>query len=181
MKSVTEFIEHRLKLRVNRNKSAVDSPVRRKFLGFTFYWRKGLAQIRLHQKPIERLKEKVRVITSRSKSMTMEARINKLNALTRGWVSYYRPADMSSRCRELDKWIRARLRMCYWKQWKCTNAKYENLRRLGLSDTDAWRVANTRKGYWRTAGSPTLMTTLTIDFFSRLGLLCLSEAYQLNS
>jgi RNA-directed DNA polymerase len=182
MKSVTEFIEHRLKLRVNRNKSAVDNPARRKFLGFSFYWnKKGMARMRLHPKPMERLKEKVRAITSRSKSMAMEVRIEKLNALTRGWVNYYRPADMQKHCQSIDEWIRARLRMCYWKQWKCTKAKYENLRRLGLSDDLAWRNANTRKGYWRTASSPILLTTLTINFFNRLGLLRLTDIYRLSS
>jgi RNA-directed DNA polymerase len=181
MKSVTEFIEDRLKLRVNRNKSAVDSPARRKFLGFSFYWRKDGVHMRLHPKPLERLKEKVRAITSRSKSMAMEVRINKLNALTRGWVNYYRPADMRMHCQTLDEWIRTRLRMCYWKQWKCTKAKYDNLRRLGLSDNLAWRNANTRKGYWRTANSPTLKTTLTNKYFNRLGLLSLTDTYSFVS
>jgi RNA-directed DNA polymerase len=182
MNGVTEFIEHRLKLRVNREKSAVDSPTRRKFLGFSFYWDKtGTARMRLHPKPMKRLKEKVRAITSRSNSMAMEVRINKLNALTRGWVNYYRPADMLKHCLSLDEWIRARLRMCYWKQWKRTKARYENLRRLGLSIDLAWRNANTRKGYWRTASSPILLTTLTIKHFSRLGLLSLTETYRLSS
>lgn len=181
MNSVTAFIEHRLKLRVNRIKSAVDSPAKRKFLGFSFFWRKDGVHMCLHPKPLERLKEKVREITSRSRSMAMEVRIKKLNALTRGWVTYYRPSDMLSHCRMLDEWIRTRLRMCYWKQWKCTKAKYDNLRRLGLSDNNAWQWANTRKGYWRTASSPTLKTTLTNQYFLRLGLLSLTDAYRLTS
>ena len=88
---------------------------------------------------------------------------------------------MKKHCQALDEWIRSRLRMCYWKQWKCITAKHDNLRRLGLPDGFAWQVANTRKGYWRTASSPTLKTTLTNQYFHRLGLLTLTDTYRLSS
>jgi RNA-directed DNA polymerase len=181
MKSVTEFIEHRLKLRVNRMKSAVDSPAMRKFLGFSFFWKEDVAQIRLHPKSRERLKEKVRTITSRRRSMAMEVRIKKLNELTRGWVNYYRPAVMGSYCKSLDEWIRRRLRMCYWKQWKGITSRRNNLVRLGLPDYLAWQFANSRKGYWNIALSPILTTSLTVEHFHRLGYISLSETYRLRS
>jgi group II intron reverse transcriptase/maturase len=181
MKSVTAFIERRLKLRVNRNKSAVDSPAKRKFLGFSFFWRKDGVHMCLHPKPLERLKEKVREITSRSRSMAMEVRIKKLNALTRGWVNYYRPATMESHCRSVDEWIRRRLRMCYWKQWKRITPRHDNLVRLGLSDRNAWQFANARRSYWNTALSPILASTLTNQHFRKLGLISLTEIYRLSS
>jgi group II intron reverse transcriptase/maturase len=178
MRSVTEFIERRLKLRVNREKSAVDNPTRRKFLGFSFYWRKGKIHLRVHPKPIIRLQEKVREITSRRRSISMEERIVRLNNVTRGWVNYFRLADMLWHCQRLDEWTRRRLRMCYWKQWKRTTTKHDNLVRLGLSNNVAWQYANTRKGYWHTAKSPILLCTLTNDHFHHLGLTSFSEVYR---
>jgi group II intron reverse transcriptase/maturase len=181
MRSVTEFIGHRLKLRVNREKSAVDSPTRRKFLGFSFYWKNGKIHLRVHPKPIKRLKEKVREATSRSNSMSMEERIRRLNNVTRGWVNYFRLANMLTHCRTLDEWTRRRLRMCYWKQWKRITTKHDNLVHLGLADSIAWQYANTRKGYWHIANSPILSQTLTNDHFRRIGLISFSEAYRLAS
>ena len=181
MRSVTEFIGHRLKLRVNREKSAVDSPTRRKFLGFSFYWKNGKIHLRVHPKPIKRLKEKVREATSRSNSMSMEERIRRLNNVTRGWVNYFRLANMLTHCRTLDEWTRRRLRMCYWKQWKRITTKHDNLVHLGLADSIAWQYANTRKGYWHIAKSPILSQTLTNDHFRRIGLISFSEAYRLAS
>ena len=178
MHSVTEFIGRRLKLRINREKSAVDSPMRRKFLGYSFYWKNGEIHLRVHPKPIKRLKEKVRGITSRSRSMSMEERIRRLNNVVRGWVNYFRLADMLSQCRTLDEWTRRRLRMCYWKQWKRITTKHDNLVLLGLSDSVAWQYANTRKSYWHTAHSPILTCTLTNDYFHRLGLTSFSGAYR---
>ena len=107
----------------------------------------------------------------------MDTRIVRLNQVTHGWVNYYCPADMQEQCRELDKWLRHRLRMCYWKQWKKIGTKHDNLVRLGIPTSKAWEFANTRKGYWRIACSPILSRSLTIDFFRRLGLSCLSDVY----
>jgi RNA-directed DNA polymerase len=181
MHSVTQFIEHRLKLRVNQEKSAVDSPTRRKFLGFSFYWKNGKIHLRVHPRRINRLKEKVREATSRRHSMSMGERIDRLNNVTRGWINYFRLADMLSHCQRLDEWTRRRLRMCYWKQWKGMTTKHDNLVRQGLPDRVAWQYANTRKGYWHTAKSPILLCTLTNDYFHRLGLLSFSEAYRAAS
>lgn len=181
MKSVTEFIERYLKLRVNREKSAVDSPTRRKFLGFSFYRRNGEIHVRVHPKPVKRLREKIRLATSRSNGLSMKRRIHLLNNVTRGWVNYFRLADIQSHCKSLDEWMRRRLRMCYWKQWKLVRTRHKNLVRLGLSDSIAWQYANTRKSYWHTAGSQILKYTLTNDYFHRLGLISFSESYRLVS
>jgi len=174
MESITHYIEKVLKLKVNRNKSAVDKPSRRKFLGFSFYTREGKARNFIHKKPISRFKVRVKEITSRSNAMSMEMRKEKLNQLIRGWVNYFHIADMDGVAGKLDQWIRRRIRMCYWKQWKKICTKRENLMRLGLNQHKAWMYANTRKSYWHTAGSYILSTTLTNKYLEIQGFLSLT-------
>ena len=177
MNSVSQFIEKRLKLKVNRDKSAVDYPTNRKFLGFSFYRIRGVTRIRVHPKSLKRLKARLKELTGRSIGISMEARIDKLNQTIRGWVNYYILADMRTHCQTTDEWLRRRLRMCYWKQWKKISSRLDNLVRLGISDSKAWEFANTRKGYWHIANSPILASSLTNDHFRIIGLSCLSEVY----
>ena len=177
MTTITQFIEQRLKLKVNRDKSAVGSAIRRKFLGFSFYWMKGEFRIRVDAKSIKRLKDKLRLLTSRSRGWSMATRIYRLNLVIRGWVNYFSLADMSSLCQRLDEWVRRRLRMCYWKQWKRIKTKHANLVRLGIPVWKAFEYANSRKGYWHIANSWILSKTLTITFFENAGLLSLSSVY----
>lgn len=177
MTSVVKFLEGKLKLKVNREKSAVSSVIYRKFLGFSFYFAKGGARIRVHQKSFDRMKAKMKAITGRSNAMSMEMRIDKLNQSIRGWVNYFRIADMKNQIREQDEWLRRRLRMCYWKQWKKIGTKQRNLVKLGIPEGKAWEYANTRKGYWRIACSPILNCCLTIDYFKGMGLSSLSMVY----
>lgn len=178
MESVVKFLEGKLKLKVNREKSAVAKANERKFLGFSFYFRKDSARIRVHPKSYARLKAKIKEITGRSKAMSMEMRIAKLNQSVRGWVNYFRIADMTKPLQKIDEGLRRRLRMCYWKQWKKTGTKYRNLIKLGMSEGKAWEYANTRKGYWRTANSPILSQTLNNQYFKGMGLLTLSMVYE---
>jgi RNA-directed DNA polymerase len=177
MNSISQFIEKRLKLKVNRAKSAVDYPTKRKFLGFSFYYLKGIARIRVHPKSLKRLKARLKELTGRSIGISMEARVAKLNQTIQGWVNYYILADMHSNCQTTDEWLRRRLRMCYWKQWKKIGARLDNLVRLGVPRSKAWEFANTRKGYWHIANSHILSTSLTNDYFRILGLAGLSEVY----
>ncbi len=177
MKSITGWIENRLKLKVNQTKSAVAYPSRRKFLGFSFYRSKEGVRVRIHSKPVERFKEKVRTITSRSKGTSIEMRIKKLNQLIVGWVNYFKLADIKNHCQKLDEWIRRRLRMCYWKDWKKIKTKYQNLKRLGLPEDKSWEYANSRKGYWRIAGSFVLHLTITNQFLEKAGLKPLTAVY----
>ena len=177
MDSVSQFIEKRLKLKVNRAKSAMDYPTKRKFLGFSFYYLKGIARIRVHPKSYKRLKAKLKELTGRSIGISMETRVAKLNQTIQGWVNYYILADMHSLCQKTDEWLRRRLRMCYWKQWKKIGAKHDNLVRLGISSSKAWEFANTRKGYWHIANSYILACSLTNDHFRTIGLSSLSEVY----
>jgi group II intron reverse transcriptase/maturase len=177
MRSITGWIESRLKLKVNQTKSAVDYPSRRKFLGFSFYRNKEGVRMRVHSKPLERFKEKVRTITSRSNGTSIEMRIKKLNQLIVGWVNYFKLADIKNHCQKLDEWIRRRLRMCYWKDWKKIKTKYQNLKRLGLPEDKSWEYSNSRKGYWRIAGSFILHLTITNQFLEKVGFKPLTKVY----
>ncbi|WP_116192904.1 group II intron reverse transcriptase/maturase, partial [Paenibacillus taihuensis] len=117
MESVSHFVEGKLKLKVNREKSAVDRPWNRKFLGFSFLKDKK-ATVRLAPQTISRFKERVRELTNRTRSESMETRLEKLNRYLMGWLGYFRLASAKSHCERFDQWIRRRLRMCLWKQWK---------------------------------------------------------------
>ncbi|RDY27975.1 hypothetical protein CG710_020035 [Lachnotalea glycerini] len=177
MKSITKFIEEDLKLKVNKEKSKVDRPWKLKYLGYTFYPKKGEMGIRVHPISIKKLKEKLKNLIGRSNAMSMEYRAMKLRQLIVGWVSYFRLADMRATLKELDEWLRRRIRLCYWKQWKKIKTKHDNLVKLGAMNWKAWEYANTRKGYWRTSNSPILATTLTNKYFSEQGFITLTERY----
>jgi RNA-directed DNA polymerase len=177
MQSVSEYLEKKLKLKVNQEKSAVDKPQRRKFLGFSFYNKKDGVGIRVHAKPLDKFKDRVREILSRSNGRSLEQRIKALNYLIIGWVNYFGLADMKERVKGLDEWIRRRLRMCIWKQWRKIKTRHDSLVKLGVENSKAWEHANTRKGYWRIAGSPILQCTLTNDYLFRLGFVSLSSRY----
>lgn len=179
MKSLTNLIENKLKLKVNKNKSAVDFVSRRKFLGFSFYFAKSGAEIRIHEKSIERLKEKIKIYTNRNKGISMEYRLLKLNQVSRGWINYYGIANARGKLTELDGWIRRRLRACIWKQWKKISTKQRNLVKLGINKYKAWEYANTRKGYWRISKSPILSKSLTNKYLESLGLVSLTQTYQM--
>ena len=177
-KSITRFLEIKLKLKVNDEKSAVDRPAKRKFLGFTFYNSKGIYNIRIHDKSLKRFKEKIKSITSRSYSISLEERIRKLNQITTGWVNYFSIAKAKGIMQRLDEWIRRRLRMCIWKGWKKPKTKIRKLISFGVPPSKAYEWGNTRKGYWRIANSPILSRTLTNKYFEILSLKSLSARYQ---
>ncbi len=122
--------------------------------------------------------DKLMYLTKRSDGKSMARKIVKLNQVITGWVNYYHLADMESFCQELDGWIRRRLRMCFWKQWKKIRNKHDNLTRLGIPEFKAYEFANTRKGYWHTANSPILSRSVTDNYLRSLGLVSLSEVYK---
>lgn len=179
MQSIRNYLEKKLKLKVNEAKSAVDRPWKRKFLGFSFYKTAKGILIRAHEKSILKLKDKIKQITSRSNAMSELQRISTLNSLFRGWVSYFGIAEMKSILEEIDQWARRRLRMCIWKSWKKVKTRFANLVKLGISKSKAWMYANTRKGYWRISNSFILSNSLTNSYFAGIGLNSLSKYYQL--
>jgi RNA-directed DNA polymerase len=174
--SVTAFLEDRLHLRVNEGKSAVDRPWKRKFLGFTLYLKDK--RIRLADASVTRVKEKIRSLTQRSAGVGMAERLKRLNAYLGGWVGYFALAETPSIFRELDEWLRRRLRMCQWKQWKRVRTRVRELRALGLKELDVWEAAGSRKAYWRIAGSPPLHKALSNAYWQTQGLVALADRYQ---
>lgn len=177
MDSITSWIEKKLYLKVNKDKSAVDRPWRRKFLGFSFTSNRK-PKVRIHRKSIQRMKEKVRTLTSRKKAWSMEYRLQKLNQFLVGWCGYFALADTGKVFQDLDSWIRRRLRMCLWKTWKLPRTRERNLIRLGVPKGKAHEWANSRKAYWRISHSPVLQRTLNNSYWSRSGLRDLYTRYQ---
>lgn len=178
MESITRFIEKKLKLKVNEQKSAVDRPWKRKFLGFSFTNHRENPKIRVSQESIRRFKQRIRKLTSRKQSTNMGKRIEKLNRYLVGWLGYYQLAETPSIFKTLDSWIRRRLRMIRWKEWKKVKTKYKNLMKCGVSKGKAWEWANTRKGYWRIASSPILHKALGDHYWISQGLKSLLKRYQ---
>jgi group II intron reverse transcriptase/maturase len=174
--SISRFIEEKLKLKVNEQKSAVDYPSRRKFLGFSFTpcW-----QVKLRIAPRTKLefKERVRQLTSRSMGISMRERLEKLNAYITGWSGYFGIAETLSVFQELDEWIRRRLRMCLLKQWKRCKTRLRCLVALGIPQAWAGCVAFSRKGEWRLANSPQINKALGLAYWRKQGLVSLVERY----
>src|SRR5690625_139951 len=177
MSTVTSFIEDKLKLKVNRNKSTVDRPWRRKFLGFSFTFNLE-PKIRIAKESVKRMKAKIREITSRKKPYPMEYRIKKLNQYLIGWCGYFALADTPSVFVNFDSWIRRRLRMCMWKEWKLPRTKVRKLKALGVPKGKAYECSNTRKSYWRISKSPILHTTHENSYWNSQGLRNLSTRYE---
>lgn len=178
MKSITTFIERKLKLKVNHEKSAVDRPWKRKFLGFTFTFHRKEPKVRIAKQSIQRFKQRIREITSRKWSISMRDRLEKLNRYLVGWLGYYQLADTPSVLAKLDGWIRRRLRMIRWKEWKKVKTKHRNLTKLGIKPNKAWEWANTRLGYWRIAKSPILDRALDNHYWLNQGLKSLLTRYE---
>ncbi|MEB8628182.1 group II intron reverse transcriptase/maturase [Priestia megaterium] len=177
MKSITAFIEKKLRLKVNETKSAVDRPWRRKFLGFSFTPSKE-PKIRIAKESIRRMKQRIRTMTSRSKPIPMPERIEQLNQYILGWCGYFSLAETPSVFKELDGWIRRRLRMCQWKEWKLPRTRVRKLQSLGVPKQKAYEWGNTRKKYWRVAASPILHKALGNSYWESQGLKSLYQRYE---
>jgi len=178
MASCTKYLEGKLKLKVNQAKSRVGSPLKLKFLGFSLYRGKNGTRIRVHAKSISRLKSKLREITRRNRGVSVGVILMRVKQYARGWLGYFSIADMRSAMRDVSQWLRRRIRMYIWKQWKRVRTRFARLQELGATKQKAWEWANTRKGYWRTAGSWILTTTLTNDRLVKLGFYDLSKHYE---
>jgi len=176
--NILPFIEKKLFLKVNREKTVVDEATRVKFLGFSFYRQKGRARVRIHPKSIAKMKARIKELTSRSSGKGNEARVDQLKRYIMGWTNYFKIADMKSLLRSTDEWMRRRIRMIYWKQWKRVRTRYANLKSLGIHSHQAREFANTRKGYWRTSNSPILTTSLENNTLKELGFLFFSDYYR---
>ena len=174
--SITRYLEKKLRLKVNEVKSAVDRPWKRKFLGFSFYKQKVI-KVRIAPKSLKRLKNKIREITNPTWSISMNERIQRLNQYLTGWIGYYALADTPSVLEGLEEWIRRRLRLCLWLQWKRVRTRIRELKALGLKKSQAEEIANTRKGAWRTTKTPHLHKALGNAYWQSQGLMSLTQRY----
>lgn len=178
MGSMIRFIEDKLFLNVNMEKSQTVPISKVKFLGYSFYKTKGEGRLRIHPKSVAKMKARLKELTSRSNGWGNERRKQALRQYITGWVNYFNLADMKSLLLRIDEWYRRRIRMVIWKQWKRIKTKRTNLVKLGVNKPKAWEWANTRKSYWHTAGSYILSTTLTTNRLRQAGYVFLSDSYQ---
>ena len=167
METITDYIESKLKLKVNRNKSKVSRPNESTLLGFSFYRSKKGWEIRIAPKSLKRIKKKMKEQTQRKDPGSAKEKIKKMEAVIRGWVNYFSIAKAKSKMKELDELVRTRLRMGIWKQWKRVKTKVKNLQKLGINKQKAYEWGNSRKGFCRVAHSPILCRALNNDYFTQ--------------
>ena len=175
------FLEGKLKLRLNTEKSKVVSvySIRNfKFLGFAIGKGPNGVYIRVHPKSIKRVKDKLRELTSRSQGRNVRAVMKNLENYIRGWLNHYGIANMRVTMKHLDEWVRRRIRMYIWKQWKRSRTRVANLVKLGMPEWQAYRNGNTRKGYWAVAGSGILKTTITNERLASAGYYSILKRYE---
>lgn len=169
MKSITAFITRKLKLKVNEAKSAVDRSSKRKFLGFSFFSRRGPRR-RIAPKALERFKRRVRELTGRSRGVSMEQMVKGLREYLIGWRNYFAFAEAPSVLEELESWTRRRLRAALWKQWKRGTKRFKELRKRGVSVMAAAQTAGSAHGPWHLSRSKALHWALPDAYFRSLGL-----------
>ena len=181
MKNVSIFIESKLGLKVNMTKSKVSKPNDIKYLGFGFFMDKndGLWKAKPHAKSVEKLKLKLKKLTSRRWSISLDERLEKIKKTIVGWTNYYKIGYWKDVARMVDAHVRFRLRMCIWKQWKKVNTKKKALISLGVPKREAWMLANCRKAYARCASS-FLNNVLTNKRLKERGLVFLLDQYNLK-
>jgi len=172
MQNVTRYLRDSLRLTVNAQKSAVDRPRNRKFLGFTVS--KGDARIKVAPKAIEKLKDTIRELTRRTRGHRLIDIVQELKTALTGWKAYFGIAEVLSPLREIDKWVRRRLRCYAWKQWG--SAGYRELRKRGVTVREAWNTSKSAHGPWRLSKTPALSLALPAKLFRQMGLPELARA-----
>lgn len=179
LENLIPFIEKKLFLKVNREKTAVAYVGKVKFLGYAFYITKNRnVGLRVHPKSVAKMKAKVRLITARSNGMGYEQRKLKLKQFITGWVNYFKLADMKTLMKTTDQWLRRRIRMVIWKQWKRVRTRYTMLKKLGIVDWVAREGANIRKGYWRVARNPIIAKAISAERLKKAGYINFLEYYE---
>jgi RNA-directed DNA polymerase len=176
------FLKNKLQLPINREKSGLRKPVNFSLLGFGFVptYRKGdrgKYQLVVTEKGWKSVKAKLKILTRKTTPMSFDERIRRLNEVIRGWVNHYRMANINNKLRELEDWLRNRLRYCIWHHWKKPERKRKNLIRLGVDPARAYAWSRTRKGGWAVAQSPILNTTITVERLTKRGYLSAWELY----
>jgi RNA-directed DNA polymerase len=174
MQSITRFLTDKLKLRVNKSKSGVARPAKRKFLGFSFTSGKQPKR-RIAPKTLLRFKKRIRELTKRNRGVSLERMVGQLRRYLIGWRGYFGFCQTPSVLRNLDSWIRRRLRCFQWKLWKRGKTRFAELRKRGVGKDLAAQTAGSSRGLWHISRSPALSFALTGAYFDSLGLPCLNE------
>jgi RNA-directed DNA polymerase len=175
--SITRFLEKRLRLKVNQEKSGVDRPWKRKFLGYSMTSHKE-PLLKVAPESVKRFKSKIRVMCRRGRGRNLCKFIEELTPVLRGWMNYYRLAEVRGIFDELDGWIRRRLRCIIWRQWKRNYTRARNLMKLGLSEKKSWRSATNGRGPWWNAGASHMNLAMPKKIFDGYGLVSLQSHLQ---
>jgi RNA-directed DNA polymerase len=174
MRAITAFLERRLKLKVNAEKSAVARPWQRKFLGYSMTWHRE-PKLKIAEPSRQRFAEKVRKALRAGRGRSLNQVIEDLNPLWRGWVSYFRLTAVKGVLEELDGWLRHKLRTLLWRQWKRNHTRAQNLMRAGLSEARAWPSATNGRGPWWNGGASHMHAAYPKSCFDRMGLVSLLD------
>ena len=181
LETSSRYLEKKLKLKVNTEKSravSVYSIRNFKFLGFALGRNKNGTYIRVHAKSMKKAKRKLKELTSRSQGRSVKTVMYNVKVFIQGWLGYYAIADMKNTIDDWNGWLRRRLRMYIWKQWKNPKTRVANLKKLGMEDWKAYRNGNTRKGYWAVAGSGILTHTITNERLAQAGYYDIARKYK---
>jgi group II intron reverse transcriptase/maturase len=175
--TLTQFLGERLKLKVNAAKSAVAPPWRRKFLGYSWTWHPK-PKLRVAEPSLQRLREKLRDLLRGASGRSVQATIEALNPVLRGWAAYFKLAETKRALEECDGWVRRKLRCILWRQWKRPYSRARNLMRRGLRQDRAWQSATNGRGPWWNAGASHMNAAFPKSWFDRLGLVSLLDTVQ---
>jgi group II intron reverse transcriptase/maturase len=178
LESMTTFLEKKMKLVVNQEKSKVGSPRELKFLGFTLARQSGVAVIRIHRTAKSRIIARLKQITKRSRGVSLDKVLEEVKLSMRGWVNYYGIAEIKSFLQQTDMWLRRRIRMYIWKQWKKPKTRIKELIKLGATADEAKRISYSRKGYWHSVQTWEVKSKLSNKRLETLGLLNLTKCFE---
>ena len=175
--SITAFLEQRLKLKVNVDKSAVARPWERKFLGYSMTWHRK-PKLRIASESRKRITEKIRSALQRGRGQSMQQVIEGLNPVLRGWMAYFQCTEVKNVLEELDGWLRHKLRTLLWRQWKRVHTRARNLMKAGIDKVRAWTSATNGRGPWWNGGSTHMNQAFPKSWFDRMGLVSLLDTHQ---
>ena len=177
LKNITPFIERKLFLKVNREKTCVSHISKVKYLGYSFYKYRGKCRFRVHPKSVAKMKNKIRELTNRSNGWGNEYRALKLTQFIRGWVNYFGMADMKALLTKIDEWLRHKIRAIYWKQWKKVKTRYRKLEELGMKEEYIQWHATMRQGIWNCSNNRMVQFALNNEKLREWGYPTFTEFY----
>ena len=177
LKSISRYVEGKLKLKINLEKSAVARPWERKFLGYSVTRHKE-SKLKVSASSENRLKDKLKDIFRRGRGCAIDSTIKQLTQIIRGWVNYFKYSEVKGIFEELDGWLRRKIRVLYWRRWKVPKTRERKLKQLGIEARRAWKSANNGRGSWWNAGASHMNQAIPMKYLRSLGLLSFMEEYQ---